>query len=776
MKLTFKIRLLSDYHIGAGHGKGIVDSVLLKDKQGLPVIRGTTLGGLLRQGMWDLLQLKLLEPHRECQRSGSASSNIAYCSEENKRSMCPLCRILGTPAYPKKWQISSAEIEDTMMLKPEMVAWRNRVNPKTRRAEARKLFNEEMVGKGVNFLFSVRNDTDEVRILKEAAFIVAAFRMVRNLGASRRRGKGRCQVHLVHATDAPWDLEMDPEDYFLEVFKTVWLEHKELSISNAVSQPGTIKESVPTKKSFTIILLTEEPLLIANKSESGNMYYTNRCIPGYTFLGALAWKAANSCNLNDKDVYEQFIKLFRSRGGAVTISPLYPALKIVDDIYPSIPSPQDFLSCKHYPEFEDFGHGVKGYATDTEEPGKCEVCLKEGIETPLEPMNKYIAVRKSKDEHLEAVEVPVREEMHIAIDPKTGRTKTGALFGYESIDSGAYFVGTIEIADWANFAHFIGIDAENPVFELRIGKASTRGHGKVKVWLRSDMDSKNLFLGTSLEKRVADFTKPLTMTFITDAILVDNWGRFLNKPDKSVLKDLLGVNVEILNTYVKTKTVDGFNAYLGLPKWRDVAIIAGSAVGFKLEHPENEEALLKCIEDLERAGIGLRKEEGFGRIAFNHPIYRKNEGVESAIHIPENMRVKEKMGKVAERFYNDWKKYVNTNLKQELFTNPGWRAVSRWLRTNSGEPIEKIKDVGKFHKLEEPLSDLITQRNALRDKNTFLDEGGGEEAGKKALKDVLEELSNRLQGEDEHIREYLKVKAVEALADFIASTIKEEER
>ena len=775
MKLTFKISLLSDYHIGAGHGKGIVDSVLLKDNQSLPVIRGTTLSGLLRQGMWDLLQIDLLEQHRKCKQSGGASYISYYCSEGNKKAMCPICQILGTPAYPKRWRISSAEIEDTQILKPEIVAWRNRVNPKTRIAEARKLFNEETVGKGVNFLFSLTNDTNDERIVKEAAFIVAAFRMVRNLGSARRRGKGLCQIHLVNAKNAPTELETKKEaaleNYLLDVFKTVCLENKELNITKAVVQSEKIKESAPTTRIFNIILLTEEPLLIANKSESGNMYYTSRCIPGHTLLGALAWKAADNCNLDDKDVYEQFIKLFRR--GSIKVSPLYPALKIDDFIYPSIPSPQDFLCCKLSPEFEEHGRCVQGYATDTEEPGKCEICLKEDIETPLGPVNKYIAIRKYH-KHLEDVEVPVREEMHIAIDPEKGRTKKGDLFGYESIDSGAYFIGTIEIANWANFAHFLGLESENPVFELRIGKASARGHGKVKVWLQSDMDTKNLFLGTSLRERVTDLTKPLRMTLLTDTIVVDSWGRFLNTLDESVLKLLPGENVEIINTFVKTKTVDGFNAYLGLPKWRDVAIVAGSAVGFKLDHPENKKVLFMRLEELESEGIGLRKEEGFGRIAFNHPIYRKNEGVEFGIHLPENMRVKDKRKDAVNSFMVLWEKDMRDNLNSSFFTNPGWMAVSRWLRTNSGMSIEEINEIDKFHTLEKPLSDLINQRKALRDKNKFLEEEG--EAGKEALKNVLEELSTRLQREDENIREYLKVKAVETLADFIASNIKEEKR
>ena len=156
MKLTFKINLISDYHIGAGHGKGIIDSVILKNKQGLPTIRGTTLSGLLRQGMWDLLELDLLESYRKCKRSNNTSS-ISYCSIENKMSMCPICRILGTPAHQKNWRISSAEI-DGLKTEHKVIVWRNRVNQKTRTSEARKLFNEETAGRGVSFFLIVSNE------------------------------------------------------------------------------------------------------------------------------------------------------------------------------------------------------------------------------------------------------------------------------------------------------------------------------------------------------------------------------------------------------------------------------------------------------------------------------------------------------------------------------------------------------------------------------------------------------------------------------------------
>ncbi len=775
MKLTFKITLLSDYHIGTGFGKGIIDSLILRDRDDLPVIRGTTLSGLLRQGMWELLQTPLLGKYKKCEQS-DGDFDVSYCSMNDIISMCPICRILGTPAYPKKWKISSAEIGDSKAI-PEKVLWRSRVNPRTRTSEARKLFRDETAGKGTNFVFTVSNESNEKQTLEEASFIAAAFRVIRNLGASRRRGKGSCQIHLIDVTPSPDLKDSSPEDYLLDTFKTRWLENKDIEITEQFNLIQ-LKGDKTQKKSFNIILLTEEPLLIADKSESGNRYHTNIYIPGYTLLGALAWKIAQSLDLNDNKVYEKFIKLFRK--GEVKVSPLYPAWKLEDYIYPSIPSPQDFLTCKKHPE--KYEHGIKGYATDVVEPPNCGVCSKEGIETPLVPLNKFLPILEGQKQ----INVVLREEMHIAINPATGKTKEGVLFGYISVESGQYFVGLIEIEDWVNFVNLIRINEsnENITFELRLGKASSRGYGKVKVWLQSKENPENIFLGKPLGERVIDLTQPITMTFITDAILMDCWGRFLtlhkellDKEYEKSLKELLELNIdikEITNTYVKSKIVDGFNTYLGLPKWRDFGITAGSSICFKLKSPDNKDEILKRLGEIEKEGIGLRREEGFGRVAFNHPVYSKNEGVMEGIHLPEFMRIKKIEKMSIEIFKEWWKKYLD-KINRKNFMDRKWVSVSRFLRANTDKTIEEIREmVDKFHILENPLQDLIKKKNVYRDEKEFLEEDG--KKGLDALLNSLKELSKGLQREDESLREYLKNIAMEMLADFIAVSAKEVEK
>ena len=76
--------------------------------------------------------------------------------------------------------------------------------------------------------------------------------------------------------------------------------------------------------------------------------------------------------------------------------------------------------------------------------------------------------------------------------------------------------------------------------------------------------------------------------------------------------------IEILYSHARTRIVDNYNATTGLPCWRDKALAAGSMALIRLnERPNN---WMEIMRKLENTGIGLRRNEGFGRIAF-HPVY-----------------------------------------------------------------------------------------------------------------------------------------------------------
>ena len=93
------------------------------------------------------------------------------------------------------------------------------------------------------------------------------------------------------------------------------------------------------------------------------------------------------------------------------------------------------------------------------------------------------------------------------------------------------------------------------------------------------------FLGKPLDKRVQDWSEPLVMTLLTDTILTDYWGRFQTAFDGETLKQILGIDVEVISSFVKTKNISGFNSHLGLPKWQAKAIAAGSLLVSELKTP-----------------------------------------------------------------------------------------------------------------------------------------------------------------------------------------------
>ena len=72
-------------------------------------------------------------------------------------------------------------------------------------------------------------------------------------------------------------------------------------------------------------------------------------------------------------------------------------------------------------------------------------------------------------------------------------------------------------------------------------------------------------------------------------------------------------DIECVCAFNNTKEVLGWNAAWGLPKEKEMAIEKGSVFFFKY-NGDDVEGLLQSLKDVEIKGIGLRKEEGFGRV------------------------------------------------------------------------------------------------------------------------------------------------------------------
>lgn len=713
--LTFEIILKSNYHIGAGYGMGFnVDSALLRETDGTPVIRGTTLTGLLYGGAFRLLELPPLKKHDKDET---------------------LKRLFGGPETPKRWQISTARPVKNHFQDVENVQ-RVRIDPRTRRAEPRKLFVQEEGAAGQVFCFKITFPANDEAALDDAAFLVAAARYIRQLGRSRRRGLGECVIRLKDASGIDGEKygETSWEDWFLERFRKSWLEAEPASALSLKFQP-MVKELTPQKGDLIyvqVIVRLDEPVVIAARGEAGNQYDSLPYIPGNVLLGTLATMAAERRNLADPDEYKKFVSLFL-RGG-VLFSTLYPAHHPKKNfIYPAMPAPLALQTCSVVPfQGDQGGHGVY---TAWDQSDKCPKC-----DSRLEPINGFMLLRRLPPHTFTPGQTP---ELHIHVDEKTGRVKSGQLYGYTVLNAGQYFVGELicfgEEA-WNQLQEIAGISEGAPLI-WRMGKARRRGYGKVTAWLERRDNGSLVWIQLPLEDRVKDVSQPITMTLLTDTIILNCWGQQVLGFTLDWLEEALGLGkIEILEAFTCARNIDGFNAWLGLPRWRDTALTAGSVVRFKLNSPPKD--WKERLQKLEIEGIGVRRNEGFGRVAFNHPIYDNREALTgSGIRLQEPMRPSDSREK--DPFITQWEEKLEELLPDTLDSR--FATVARWLHVNKHRSPEELCNLLK--ELGQPKGSLVSaigeEEYGDRSKpNFFLKEG---EKAIETILNTLKELKDKNQ-------------------------------
>lgn len=657
IQLTFRISIRSDYHISAGHGLGAtVDSALQRDADGLPVLRGTAIVGLLRDALRDL---ETAAPMQASDRWQQLVEIAEHLVGDDRRASEASDALFGAPSLPKRWQISSGR--PAGLAKPQKTGgsdWRPgglggqaaahvRVHPALRRAEARKLFVREEGDQRLKFDFRASCPELDEQAIAEAALLVAAARMVRHLGAGRRRGRGECSIHLQAVSNWPAKsgAAQPDERALLALFEDHWLANKPLADLEMPTRNGV--NSFPrTGQPLRLIIAarTDEPVLIAQRAEAGNHFDSLGYIPGFALRGALASLVAARHDVSDEVVQGLFTRLFFR--GAASFTPLLPAFEQGAYLYPAIPAPLDLFVSELHPgkgKLIDRHTVLNGRAAAHSDFKDSQ----SGHNLKLDPLSGWLAVR----EEAELVRAERSSEMHVTMNPETGRAKDQELFGYVTIAAGQYFLGEMifqDSSDWAMLQKLIGLpdvpsveeDSDSAVgpssaeFEVRVGKATRRGYGLLTCTLfQAAKSDYSLWTGQSLKDRVVSVRDPLTLTLLSDAIVPDPWGRSYQSLDATWVSKALDVKVKIAKErgvvsgiehplqFARGKMVDTFNNHIGLPRHRDLAIVAGSAVTLLVDEDIELDALRDRLARAEMEGFGLRRNEGFGRIAFNHPVY-----------------------------------------------------------------------------------------------------------------------------------------------------------
>lgn len=752
VRLEFCLTLHSDYHIGAGYGRGSsIDSALQRDRDGVPVIRGTTLTGLLRDA---LQRLASLTPLAGKLRSPLPPESTNLPSQSN-RPIQAADQLFGAPQMPKRWTISSAR--PVTLLTPQVTAPINgahaaahvRVHPATRRAEARKLFVREEADQRWEFAFTVESIRPDVDTLQEAALLTAAARMIEHVGAGRRRGRGRCSIRLEQIVG--WDLPATTpvaQDALLQVFDDYWLQGKPAPFLPPNKPALKTDHQATTKAERRLLLLVraDEPILLSKRAAAGNQFETLDYIPGFVLRGTLATMAAARSQLDQQqsDAYQEFVRLFYRDG--LICSNLLPTQYEKSSVYPTIAAPEDLFFSEQHPKDKKLEDGDRAPIL-ARQAAHSDFKQSVGADSlKLEPTSsRFITVKQAAEFH----RVEHCDEMHVTIDELTGRALDANLFGYVALAAGQYWLGEIvckDESDWHNLRAMTGLpelteessrdDRKfSPLFSLRFGKAQRRGYGKVSAML-IEAPAQDPWRALPFDQRFTDVIKPFTLTLLSDAIVIDEWGRAQQGFDAKWLSKALGFAVQIDEAqgqpdpqsgrampyqlaFAQPRLVDTFNNHFGLPRSRDLALRSGSAVTLKItEQALSAQAITKRLETIETTGIGLRRNEGFGRVVINHPIYqnvcaavdRNSQFVPDALRHLDDFR-KTSIGS-EEKWQQDWLQHLEERTEElASFKRSEFAGLMRELASGQIDSLAAAEQL--LHKYGSPEKDDLFKENTF---------------------------------------------------------------
>jgi len=163
---------------------------------------------------------------------------------------------------------------------------------------------------------------------------------------------------------------------------------------------------------------------------------------------------------------------------------------------------------------------------------------------------------------------------------------------------------------------------ETPVFA---GADRTSGMGELQLSVDEASELAPTFdIGkwdSHFKKKLADLGvgdlpqgKYFSINLESDAILVDQFLR----PAPQLELDLEGV--QLVAQFTKAKTIRGWQSSWGLPKHDDIGFTMGTVFLFRYSG-SSQQSLNQYLGAKLISGIGLRREEGFGKISICNPVH-----------------------------------------------------------------------------------------------------------------------------------------------------------
>ena len=196
-------------------------------------------------------------------------------------------------------------------------------------------------------------------------------------------------------------------------------------------------------------------------------------------------------------------------------------------------------------------------------------------------------------------------EISIAINSQTKSVEDGMLFNSEYLQCDEKLIGDIVLPE--------GLVDENKNYTIYLGKMKSKGFGKAVITF-GKYEKERANLKARIEKLQKQANEKI-LTFDLQSDLILPFNTIYNVGEQ--FKSLIGISeMKFIEnkSYINTGKLGGYNIINNIRKVDELVITRGSVLTYEID---DFNSILPKLEEIEEKGLGLRKNEGFGRVKIS---------------------------------------------------------------------------------------------------------------------------------------------------------------
>ena len=388
---------------------------------------------------------------------------------------------------------------------------------------------------------------------EDLKFILACLFHLDTIGGFKSRGIGKVDL-FIKGRELKYKENEEQEDIIDKIIDDVF--NRDNSKNSQIKLNGKLKK-------YSYILSLKEPFILTGR-EIGNYVEVRDSIQGSTIRGAMIEHFISS-----KDIpLEKLI-----------------CIEASDAISGDISLASKFIT----------KYAINGDKIETDKI--------------VDPRNEIEDKSKGKGVKLERKGTSMLKakgnEISIAINSQTKSVEDGMLFNSEYLQCDEKLIGDIILPE--------GLVDENKNYTIYLGKMKSKGFGKAVITFgKYEKERANLKARIEKLQKQAN-EKILTFDLQSDLILPFNTVYNVGEQFK-VLVGIDELKFREDKSYINTGKLGGYNIINNIRKVDELVITRGSVLTYEIE---DFNRVLPKLEKIEEKGLGLRKNEGFGRIIIS---------------------------------------------------------------------------------------------------------------------------------------------------------------